>query len=69
MFRGARAFATTAGRSLRRTRDRRWHDAALSPIARGFHLPLEHAEDLAVQDRAVALYERLVEEALAEWRS
>lgn len=31
-----------------------------------FYLPLEHAEDLAMQDRSVALFQRLLDEAPAE---
>ena len=45
-------------------------DEALSPIQRTvFYLPLEHAEDLALQERSVALYEALcadVSEAVVE---
>jgi uncharacterized protein (DUF924 family) len=39
--------------------DRGW-DAALLPVERQFvYLPFEHAEDLAMQDRCVALFEAL----------
>lgn len=38
-------------------------DKALPPIRRWFvYMPLEHAEDLAMQDRCVALFTALVEE-------
>jgi uncharacterized protein (DUF924 family) len=33
-----------------------------------FYLPYEHAEDLAVQDRGVELYTRLVDEAPPDWK-
>jgi len=39
-------------------------DAQLHPVQAVFlYLPLEHAEDLALQDRCVALFERLTERA------
>lgn len=35
-------------------------DLALPPLQRGFvYLPFEHAEDMAMQERAVALFERM----------
>jgi len=41
----------------------RGDDRALSPFERAFlYLPLEHAEDLAAQERSVARYEALVRE-------
>ncbi|MFC4160321.1 DUF924 family protein [Chitinimonas lacunae] len=41
-------------------------DRALTPIERVFmYLPFEHAEDLAQQDRSVALFERLAAESPA----
>jgi uncharacterized protein (DUF924 family) len=44
-------------------------DRQVSPIERiFFYLPYEHSEDLAVQDRGVALYARLVDEAPADWK-
>lgn len=50
-------------------------DRALDPVRRAFlYVPLQHAEHLALQERGVQLYERLVAEAapplraeLAEW--
>lgn len=45
-------------------------DQALAPIERVFlYLPLEHAESLETQERSVALFERLAQEAAAEERS
>ncbi|HRN77363.1 DUF924 family protein [Ottowia sp.] len=45
----------------------RGHDKALPPMARVFcYLPLEHAEDLAMQRRSVALFSALVEAPDAE---
>ncbi|HLV59924.1 MAG TPA: DUF924 family protein [Fredinandcohnia sp.] len=42
----------------------RGHDQALRPIERSFfYLPLEHAEDAALQARSVALYRALAEAA------
>lgn len=42
------------------------HDLALTPLQRGFvYLPFEHAEDLAMQERAVALFERMHDAAPA----
>src|SRR5574340_1839272 len=39
-------------------------DRQLTPIERVFlYLPLEHAESLAMQDRSVALYEAMANEA------
>jgi len=38
------------------------HDAALQPVERAFfYIPLEHAEDRALQRRSVALHEALVD--------
>lgn len=38
------------------------HDQLLPPLQRAFvYLPLEHAEDMAMQERAVALFTRLAE--------
>ena len=62
IFRGtARAFA---GDALALPAARRMvatgQDMALAPLARSFvYLPFEHAEDLATQDEAVVLFERL----------
>lgn len=40
------------------------HHLELRPIERSFfYLPLEHAEDLALQDRSVALYQELADAA------
>jgi uncharacterized protein (DUF924 family) len=45
-------------------------DKMLSPIERVFlYLPLEHAESLAIQARAVALFEALATEAAADERA
>lgn len=45
-------------------------DQQLAPIERVFlYLPLEHAESLAMQDRSVALYEALADEAAADERA
>lgn len=45
-------------------------DAALAPIERMFmYLPLEHAEDLAMQDRCVALFTALRDQAPPALRS
>ena len=47
----------------------RGEDAHVAPIERVFvYLPLEHAESLEMQDRSVALYEKLVNEAAAAER-
>lgn len=46
------------------------HDADLSPMERVFFLmPLQHAEDLAVQERSVVEYQRLCDEAPPAWRT
>jgi uncharacterized protein (DUF924 family)/GrpB-like predicted nucleotidyltransferase (UPF0157 family) len=71
LFRGgARAFAFDAlalgscERALAEARDLR-----LRPIERAFlYLPLEHAESLEHQERAVALYRALAGEVPAAWR-
>jgi uncharacterized protein (DUF924 family) len=68
-----RAFAQDA-RALRvaeKVLERGWH-LELQPVERQFiYLPLEHAEDLARQDRAVALFRELEAspgmEGLAQW--
>lgn len=70
MFRGdARAFATDAQAlaAAQRMVDRGW-DLRLAPIARWFaYLPYQHAEDLAMQQRALELYERVsVDPSLAD---
>jgi uncharacterized protein (DUF924 family) len=45
---------------------RRGEDAHLTPIERVFvYLPLEHAESIEMQDRSVALYEKLAHDAAA----
>jgi len=37
-------------------------DETLTPLQRGFvYLPFEHAEDMAMQERAVALFERMLD--------
>ena len=45
-------------------------DQQLTPIERVFlYLPLEHAESIAMQERAVALYEKLAHEAATDERA
>lgn len=45
-------------------------DRQLAPIERVFlYLPLEHAESLAMQDRSVALYEAMANEAAGDERA
>ncbi|MEP7283323.1 MAG: DUF924 family protein [Rubrivivax sp.] len=66
LFRGdARAFAGDArARTLAAALVDRALDQALPPHGRWFaYLPFEHAEDLALQDRSVALFERLRHDA------
>jgi len=62
MFRDdPRAFATDQlARSVVNAAIARGHDRQVAPERRHFfYLPLEHSEDLADQDRSVALFERL----------
>jgi uncharacterized protein (DUF924 family) len=74
MFRGdARAFATDAQAlaAAERMVARGW-DAQLAPIERSFaYLPYEHAEDLAMQERSLELFNRLADETgsadAAQW--
>lgn len=74
MFRNdARAFATDsiALGAAQRMAARGW-DHQLSPLERQFvYLPFEHAEDMAMQDRSVELFELLAREPaladLPEW--
>jgi uncharacterized protein (DUF924 family) len=69
IFRGtARAFqADRKARSVALAGIQRGDDARLSPVERVFaYLPLEHAEDLATQERSVALFTSLRDEAPAE---
>jgi uncharacterized protein (DUF924 family) len=48
----------------------RGNDVRVAPIERVFvYLPLEHAESMAMQDRSVALYEKLAGEAAPEERN
>lgn len=64
-FRGsARAFAGDArAQALALAMLDRGEDRGLAPVQRWFvYLPLEHAEDLALQDRSVALFEALAAE-------
>ncbi len=70
MFRGdARAFATDAQAlaAAQRMVDRGW-DLRLAPLARWFvYMPYQHAEDLARQQRALELFERVsADPALAD---
>ena len=66
MFRDdPRAYATdgAALAAAQRIVERGW-DLQLQPLERQFvYLPFEHAEDAAMQERALALFERLAEEA------
>jgi uncharacterized protein (DUF924 family) len=74
LFRGdARAFAqdARAQRVADKVLERGWH-RELQPLERQFlYLPFEHAEDLARQDRSVALFEELQAspgmEGIARW--
>ena len=70
MFRGqARAFATdaTALTIARHAVERRW-DEARDPVERMFlYMPFEHSEDLAAQERSVALFARLGDEKLDDY--
>ena len=46
----------------------RGYDAAFEPALRGFvYLPFEHSEDMADQDRAVALFDALGDETYARY--
>jgi uncharacterized protein (DUF924 family) len=71
MFRGtAKAFATDerARAAAERAVDRGW-DRRLPLVVRSFlYLPFEHAEELAAQERSVALGAQLVAEAPPGWR-
>ena len=60
---------TTHGRSPRRSAViDAGNDRKLRPAERSFlYLPFEHAEDLALQRRSVALYSTLVAEAGPDW--
>lgn len=45
------------------------HDRRLRPIERVFlYLPLEHSEDLSLQNRSVALFEALLADLPEEWK-
>ncbi|MEZ5616877.1 MAG: DUF924 family protein [Rhodocyclaceae bacterium] len=72
LFRNApRAFATDAqALALAQQALAQGVDAQLMPVARAFiYLPFEHSEDLAMQDRAVALFAALAQhgEAFASY--
>lgn len=72
LFRDApRAFATDAqALALAQQALTQGVDAQLMPVARAFiYLPFEHSEDLAMQDRAVALFSALAQhgEAFASY--
>ncbi|MCW5597279.1 MAG: DUF924 domain-containing protein [Rhodocyclaceae bacterium] len=72
LFRDApRAFATDAqALALAQQALAQGVDALLMPVARAFiYLPFEHSEDLAMQDRAVALFSALAQhgEAFASY--
>ena len=46
------------------------HDQQVLPMARiFFYLPLEHAEDLALQEQSVAMFQRLADEATPEQKA
>lgn len=48
---------------------RAYRDRRLAPIERAFfYMPLQHAEDVASQQRSLGKYERLVSEAAPAWR-
>jgi uncharacterized protein (DUF924 family) len=71
LFRGAaRAFATDArALALALAGIEAGHDRALGWLERlFFYLPLEHAEDLAVQERSLAMFGALAAEAPPELR-
>lgn len=66
LYRGdARAFAGDAkAQAITLVAIARGEDGALPPIERMFcYLPLEHAEDIALQNRCVALFEGLLAQA------
>ena len=70
MFRASpRAFATDAkAREVTRHALEQGFDAALAPVQRVFvYLPLEHSEDLADQERMVALAEALGDADLVDY--
>jgi uncharacterized protein (DUF924 family) len=70
MFRGTRrAYATDPAALLTAERAiERHHDEAVAPeLRRFFYTPFMHAEDLAAQERSVALNEALGEEESIEW--
>lgn len=71
LFRGTpQAFAQDP-RAQRLTLDgiREELDRQLSPIERGFfYMPLQHAEQLKLQEKSVEMYRRLLDEAEPEWR-
>ena len=72
LFRGSpRAFAGDArARALTLDGIERGDDLALPlPQRVFFYLPLEHAEDLSLQERSVALFERLAQKAPAAARA
>ncbi len=59
----AYAFDERALAACREGQAKGW-DELLSPLERAFfYLPLEHAEDLAAQERSVALFARLLDQA------
>ncbi len=63
----ARAFATDAkALALAQQAVAQGFDAQLMPVARAFiYLPFEHCEDMAMQDRAVALFSELAKQGEA----
>ena len=70
MFRGSRLAFATDGKAREVTRHALKHgfDAALAPVQRVFlYLPLEHSEDLADQERMVALAEALGDADLVDY--
>lgn len=66
----AQAFACDpAAQMLTRTGIERGVDRELAPVQRSFfYLPLEHAEDRALQALAVKCYEQLAQEVAEIWR-
>jgi len=70
MFRGSRKVYETDALSLtiaEQAIEAGFHNAFKPPMSRFFILPLTHAEDLAAQDRAIALNEELGDADGAKW--
>lgn len=70
MFRGTKDVYRTDRKALllaERAIERRHHEAFDPPMRRFFFLPVQHAEDLAAQDRAVALSEEAGDADGVKW--